>query len=161
MWKPIPNWENLYEVNETGAVRNTNTHRLLVGDKNNAGYYRVTLYNHDRRERFFRHRLVATLFIPNPLNYKEVNHIDGDKSNNNISNLEWCNRTHNEREAHRSGIKLYRPFIVKYTDGKTVVYEFASELSQILKVTKRTILNYLSGKSNNYKNRNIVEIRYL
>lgn len=139
MWKDIPNWEKWYEINENGEVRNKITKHYLMGDVNNAGYYRVCLYHYPNKQRFFRHRLVATLFIPNPNNYLEVNHIDGDKSNNNVKNLEWCDRTSNERAAHRLSIKEYKPFLVTFQDGTTKKYEFAIDLANEIKVTKRTI----------------------
>ena len=62
IWKDIKNWEEFYEVNEFGDVRNKITKRFLIGDINSSGYYRVCLYNKTHfpeKERFFRHRLVA------------------------------------------------------------------------------------------------------
>ena len=113
MWKNIKNWEGLYEISDKGEVRNYKTKKLIVGDKNNCGYYRVKLYNNNQKKTLYRHRLVAEAFISNPNNLPEVNHIDGDKSNNYKNNLEWSSRTHNEREAYRLKIKIYKPFEVK------------------------------------------------
>ena len=56
--------------------------KYLSGDVNNCGYHRITLYDKGKKQRIFIHRLVATLFLPNPNNYSEVNHIDGNKNNN-------------------------------------------------------------------------------
>lgn len=72
-----------------------------------------------------------------------MNHIDGDKSNNCKSNLEWLSRTHNEHECRRLGLKDYKPFEVVFKNGTTKTYEFTPELAQQLHVSKRTILNYL------------------
>ena len=72
---------------------------------NNSGYHRVTAqYENGVRRDVLAHRLVAEAFIPNPKNKKEVNHIDGNKLNNNPSNLEWC--THKENMQHASKLKL-------------------------------------------------------
>lgn len=161
MWKDIPTWEDIYELNENGEVRNKITGNYIKGDINNAGYYRVCLYKKPRKERYFRHRLVAELFIPNPNNLPEVNHINGDKSKNCASNLQWCNRTHNEREAHRTGIKEYKLYYVIFDNGIRKEYEFAIELANELQVTKRTIQNYLQGKSKGYLDKGIKEIQYL
>ena len=161
MWKDIPNWETYYEINENGEVRNKLTGNYIKGDINNTGYYRVCLYHKSKRQRFFRHRLVAQLFIPNPNNYTEVNHIDGDKSHNFKENLQWCDRVFNERETHRLNIKEYKPFKVYFQNGEYKEYEFAIDLANELKVTKRTIQNYLQGKSNGYKSKGINEIKYL
>lgn len=161
MWKDIPCWEETYEINKNGEVRNKLTKKYIKGDINNAGYYRVCLYQKPRKQRYFRHRLVAEVFLPNPNNYKEVNHIDGDKSNNSVFNLEWSNRTHNEREAHRTKIKEYKPYYVIFNNGMKKNYEFAIDLANELKVTKRTVQNYLQRKSKGYLDKGIKEIQYL
>lgn len=160
MWKNIPDWE-WYLINENGEVLNTRTNKHLKGDINNVGYHRITLYNKTLKQRFFIHRLVATLFLPNPNQLPEVNHIDGDKNNNHVSNLEWSSRTHNEHAARRIGIKEYKPFEVVFQNGDIKQYEFAPQLASELKVSKRTILNYLQGKSKGYKNKGIIKIQYL
>lgn len=160
MWKKIPGWEN-YEINELGSVRNSTTGNFLAGDTNNAGYQRIQFYKDGIYKKFFRHRLVAELFIENPNRFKEVNHIDGDKTNNSVSNLEWCNRTHNEREAHRLGIKKYKPFIAYWDDGAVKRYEFAIDLAEEIGVSKRSVLNYLQGKSKGYLSKGIKLVCYL
>lgn len=161
MWKNIPKWKLYYEINENGDVRNKLTGNYIKGDINNAGYYRICLYHKSKKQRFFRHRLVAQLFIPNPNNYPEVNHINGDKTMNNKNNLQWCDRTYNEREAHRLGIKEYKPFKILFQNGEVKYYEFAIDLVNELGLTKRTIQNYLQGKSKGYIKQGIKEIKYL
>ena len=161
MWKDIPDWEQFYEINEFGEVRNKITGRLNMGDINSAGYYRVCLYHNHKQKRYFRHRLVAQLFLPNPNNLPEINHDDGNKSNNNVSNLVWCTRTENEREAHRIGIKKYKPFQVEFQNGIIKQYEFAIDLANEIGVTKRCVLNYLQGKSQGFVKYNILSIQYL
>ena len=161
IWKDIPRWELLYEINNFGSVRNKHTGKILIGDINTAGYRRVTLYSGDIRERWFVHRLVATVFIDNPYRYKEVNHKDGNKLNNCVSNLEWCDRTQNEREAHRVGLKSYKPFKVIFKDGRVATYEFAIDLANEIGVSKRTVINYLQGRYKGYLNFGIVSIQYI
>lgn len=161
MWKDIPTWEDTYEINENGEVRNKITGNYIKGDINNAGYCRVCLYKKPRKQRYFRHRLVAELFIPNPNNLPEVNHINGDKTKNCASNLQWCDRTCNEREAHRIGLKEYKPYYIILNNGTKKEYEFAIELANELNVTKRTIQNYLQGKSKGYLDKGIKKIQYL
>ena len=161
IWKDTPNWEEYYEINNYGEVRNKKSNNILIGDKNSSGYMRVCLYNKNKRFRFFRHIMVAKLFLNNPNNFKEVNHIDGNKENNDMNNLEFCDRKHNEGEAHRIGIKEYKPFIVDFNTGECKKYEFAVALAIEINVTKRTVLNYLQGKSKGYLNKNISSIKYL
>ena len=164
MWKPIKGWEEYYSVNELGEVKNNKTNKLIKGDVNNAGYYRVSLCDKTslRKGRYFRHRLVTEHFIDNPNNLSEVNHIDGDKSNNCVDNLEWIDRTDNERHSRRElGNKEYKPFKVIYEDGREEIYEFKSDLANVLGVTNASVKNYLHGKSKGYINYNIVSIEYI
>ena len=68
------------------------------------GYPSVTIQRGDLRKTIYVHRLVAGAFVPNPEGKPEVNHIDGDKSNNHVSNLEWCTRQENIEHAWRTGL---------------------------------------------------------
>ena len=68
------------------------------------GYFIVTLTNQGKRSNKFIHRLLATHFIPNPLNKPQVNHIDGNKQNNDLSNLEWVTSQENSRHAVDTGL---------------------------------------------------------
>lgn len=161
MWEDIPNWEGLYQINEYGEVKNLKTNKYITGDINSAGYYRITLYHKNKKERFFRHRLVAMLFLDNPDNLPEVNHKNGDKSKNHYTNLEWCSRKYNEREAHLIGLKEYKPFKVTFDNNIVKTYSFAIDLANELGVTKRTIQNWLQGKNKGYIKYKIIKIYYV
>ena len=93
IWKKINGYAN-YSVSNKGRVRidKTGKMRSLVLGTN--GYYQVQLFNPTRKLHSL-HRLIAEAFIPNPNNYPCVNHIDEDKTNNSIENLEWCTYQHN------------------------------------------------------------------
>lgn len=93
-WKAVPGYEGLYEVSNKGNVRNVRRNTLLRLQKNQ-GYIRVWLYKNGIQAGLRVHRLVAQAFIPNPDNLPEVNHIDEDKTNNRVDNLEWCSRKYN------------------------------------------------------------------
>ena len=103
-WKPIKGYESNYEVSDMGNVRNKKTKKIIIGDKNNMGYRRVTLYT-PIKKRFFVHRLVAYHFCRG---YKEdlvVNHKDGNKLNNKTSNLEWVTRSQNDLHAYKNDLR--------------------------------------------------------
>jgi hypothetical protein len=94
IWKDIKGYEGLYQISNLGRVKSLRNNIFLKpGDIN--GYLRVQLSNNGIDKKYYIHRLVGTNFIPNPNDYKEINHKDEDKSNNNVSNLEWCDRYYN------------------------------------------------------------------
>jgi len=93
LWKPIESFEN-YEVSTLGRVKNTKTDRMMKLNSK-GGYLCISLVNTFRQKTFKVHRLVALAFIPNTENKTDVNHMDKNKHNNNISNLEWNTRAEN------------------------------------------------------------------
>lgn len=105
IWKPIPNFEDLYEISNTGEVRSINPRyknkSILKQSLNNKGYKTVCLCRKSVQKTFNVHRLVALVFIPNPNNFPCVNHKDEDKTNNNADNLEWCSYYYNNVYGHR------------------------------------------------------------
>jgi hypothetical protein len=92
--------------------------------------------------------LVADTFIPNPLNLKEVNHLDGDKSNNNMLNLEWCDRSSNMRHAFRNGL-LNVKCQPLYDTSTGKFYNSTREAAEILGMNYGTLKGYINGKSKN------------
>ncbi len=82
----------------------TSKEKLLKGSINTNGYIQVEFKVDKKRVLKLVHRLVAESFIPNPENKPQVNHIDGNKTNNHISNLEWCNNSENQKHAYRTGL---------------------------------------------------------
>lgn len=91
IWKNIEFFEQ-YSVSSFGNVRNNITGKILKPRKHTNGYVRVILCKNKKHYDYYIHRLVAQAFIPNPNNLPEVNHIDENKSNNFVENLEWCDR---------------------------------------------------------------------
>lgn len=115
IWKKIKEYPN-YEISNFGRVKSlkyySNIHKkyydrvLILKEKTNKhGYKMIGLSNEYGRKTFAIHRLVANAFIDNKNNYNEVNHIDGNKSNNNFNNLEWCTRRDNILHAYKLGLK--------------------------------------------------------
>lgn len=91
IWRKITGFD--YEVSNLGRVRGSNRIRKLVPIKN--GYITVILRKDGKSHCEYVHRLVAEAFIPNPDAFPVVNHLDRDKTNNRVDNLEWCTAKHN------------------------------------------------------------------
>ena len=77
--------------------------RKLVS--HNEGYFQISISQFGINKTYLVHRIIAEVFIPNPNNLPEVNHHDGDKTNNNISNLYWCTTSQNIKHAYNTGLK--------------------------------------------------------
>jgi hypothetical protein len=103
VWKDIHNCKGIYQINSLGFVRRTSSLRVLNMPLNSNGYKQVNLSVAGKKKRFLVHRLVAIHFIinPHPKTYVTVNHRDGNKTNNNASNLEWCSQSLNNYHKTR------------------------------------------------------------
>lgn len=114
VWKDIAEYEGLYQVSNQGRVKSlmlicrvvTKPRELILKQcADRGGYMKVGLVKNGKRTTKPVHRLVAEAFIPNPDNKPEINHIDGNKKNNSVDNLEFCTRLENIRHAWSTGLK--------------------------------------------------------
>lgn len=119
IWKDIQGYEGLYQISNLGNVKSlhygakanhpnwkSQTERIIKQRIATSGYCRVELYKPQSRKCFYVHRLVALTFIPNPENKSEVNHIDGNKLNNCVENLEWNTKSENISHSFASGLHV-------------------------------------------------------
>ena len=104
MRKEVKGYEGLYEVDESGVVYSVRRNRSLNPIKMKSGYSYVHLCNGKNTKLARIHRIVASAFIPNTENKPQVNHINGDKSDNRVNNLEWCDAKYNMRHAQKLGL---------------------------------------------------------
>lgn len=134
IWKTIKDYEGLYEISNLGRIKSLkkwcgNKYKakwieeesILTPTNNGTGYLIIGLRKDTHRKNKYIHRLVAEHFIENPHNYKEVNHIDFNKRNNIVSNLEWCDRKEN---VEHSRINMYKQHNTKagITGEKYILY---------------------------------------
>ena len=126
LWKPIKDYEH-YQVSDCGDVMNSKG-KILKFQKNKNGYLQISLWANSKRKTFNVHRLVAETFIPNSENKPQVDHIDNNTINNNISNLRWVTSSENcENRGMRSDNK---------TGHKHISYNIHDKLYVFIKVTK-------------------------
>lgn len=131
IWKNIPNYEDKYQVSNLGRVKSLqrwsgtkfyDREYILnnyVNKKN--GYVYVYLTKNNKSKNVRLHKLVAENFIDNSNNYNQINHIDGNKQNNNVENLEWCNSSYNIRDMYKRNGKYLKDneIIEKYKKLKS------------------------------------------
>ena len=117
IWKPVKGYEGIYEVSNLGRVKSLpRVIRYKNGRKRQSkirilspgrfgDYHGVQLCNEEGSKKYYVHRLVCTAFLGNPIGGRvTVNHIDGDKYNNKLSNLEWSSYSENLKHAYRNGL---------------------------------------------------------
>lgn len=107
VFKPVLGYEGRYEISNYGRVKSIfpkSIRILKYSNSNIGGYYPYHLSKDSKIKVTSAHRLVAEAFIPNPENKPQVNHKDGDKSNNHVSNLEWVTAKENIQHAHKTGL---------------------------------------------------------
>ena len=123
-WRPIVGFEGLYEVSNTGQVRNCRG-KLLRPGLNHNGYLKCVLCKKGKTKTIYIHRLVAQAFLLNPDNLPQVNHKDEDKTNNSVDNLEWCGAKYNVNYGCAQDKRVKTNIIngrFKYSGQKSVEY---------------------------------------
>lgn len=157
MWRPIVGFPK-YEVSNTGKVRSldyrhTGVTKELRQKTDKDGYKAVRLFWNGKDKHFLVHRIVAMAFIDNPNDLPQINHIDENKGNNNIDNLEWCTAKHNnnhgtKKQRLRNTLsevmpeKLGQPIVCVETG---VVYKTIAECGEKMGLDPGNISHVLRG----------------
>ena len=150
LWKDIKGYEGLYQVSNLGRVKSLYRNIILKGFIDQDGYRLVTIYRNNTKSNKRIHRLVAQAFIPNPENKSHVNHIDEDKTNNRVDNLEWMTAkeninygTHNERVSKTMGIPV---IAINCITGESKEFHGISECARQLGLCQQSISKVLAGQ---------------
>lgn len=167
--KDIPGYEGIYAACENGEIwsfpkdcsekgSRWKDGRFLKSWLIGNGYKTVSLYKDGSSKKFLIHRLIATTFIENPFNFSEVNHKDGNRLNNSVSNLEWVNSSQNKKHAWERGLYKHRGtghYLTKFTDKDIIdirnLYKEKTfsirKISSMYNVTPMTINGIVKGKT--------------
>lgn len=134
-WVYIKNYTN-YKISTYGRILNTVTNKYRKISINSHGYLSLILCQNNIEKTYLHHRLMAEAFIPNIYNKPFVNHIDGNKQNNNLDNLEWVTESENSIHAYKKGlIKILKGVEIYYAGG---LYE---NIGNHFNVSKSTIFD--------------------
>lgn len=176
-WKDIKNYEGLYQVSNLGNVKSLERNKsngkglvkidekILTQNITNWGYCKVALYKNGARKYYKVHRLVAEAFIPNPNNKEQINHIDGNKLNNNVNNLEWNTRIENMNHARINGLCGNNTdsnyILLKDNNGKIISqYDGKTKLANIININSGKILKTFDNNNVNYELINTINKNY-
>lgn len=151
---------NNYAVSDTGQVKNVKTDKILSQHlRNNDGYLQVSLWAQGKRKSFPVHRLVALNFLDNSDNKRDVNHINGIKTDNRVENLEWV--TPSENNYHAVHLKLVNCIPVKIIDlidNKEYNFDSISQAAKYFNLDKRNLSRALKRKNQVYSHFKIIRI---
>lgn len=171
VFKPVSGYGGAYEISNLGNVRSVtrkvirrNGRVISIKGKDMAmrtdekGYMRVCLNNNGKTKRVAVHRLVAMAYLPNPDNKPQINHIDGNKGNNCVWNLEWCTNGENQKHAYRTGLKhsvdssgrpKVRVAMIDPVSGEQVAtFESFNEAARKMKIFAPNIRKVVLGERN-------------
>ena len=153
IWKDIVDYEDYYEISNYGNVRGKNKYKksstgngiVFIPSKpvrtrinKNNGYYLTNLSKEGIIKTVTIHRLVAKAFIPNPENKPQVNHIDGNKLNNNVDNLEWVTKSENGKHAIKMGL-THLPKEIYHRDTHPQSKIMTSDIDLIFNLRKKGV----------------------
>ena len=154
IWKPIKDYEGIYEVSNLGRIKTLS--RTINGrkmpekikklDKTKQGYLRIELSKNKINKKYSVHRLVAQTFIDNANNYPCINHKDENKMNNNVDNLEWCTHLYNNlyNNKHKRNCKKIKQLDENYNIIN--IFESINEASEETNIIRTEISNCLNKR---------------
>ena len=140
-WKNVKDFEGIYQINENGQIRRLKDNFYPCIGVNAHGYFQVSLLKDKRRYNKKVHRLLAEAFIENPKQLATVNHIDGNKLNNDLSNLEWMTHEENAKLGNEKSI-------IQYDKSGNYIntYRSALEAHRVTGIDKSNISGVCTGK---------------
>lgn len=165
-WRDIEGYDGLYQVSNKGRVKSSDRVQLtprklpymrkgrILKQQECRGYKTVSITRLGKKKTLLVHRLVSEAYIKNPENKREVNHIDGDKSNNNSKNLEWSTRLENASHARKTGLyqlgedrEVSKLDDIKVLTIRTMTHLRGKDFGKLYGVAENTVLCARRGKT--------------
>lgn len=153
LWASVKEYPN-YQVSHKGNIRSLNYNRTgvvknMIPKPDKWGYLICVLRNKNGKKTLHIHRLISDVFIPNPNRLSQINHIDGDKNNNSINNLEWCSQSYNMNHAYKNFLNPRQKGVVqKNSNGNVLnVFRSAHEASRVTGINRGNISNCCIGNT--------------
>ena len=157
VWKLLVEFDNLYEISNYGRLRSVRKNKILKPTNRKDGYKLCIMSIKGKVSYRYIHRLVAYAFLQKIENKPSVNHIDGNKENNHVSNLEFCTTKENNEHAGKLNLK---PFGTKHPNSKLTKEDLNQiqillkeknlshlKIAKIFKVSQSTISNFAKQKT--------------
>lgn len=171
IWKDMVEFDNKYQISNKGNVRRKGRKvnsaiqpkgyryikpKMVYLQNNGNGYLQIYVSINKKRVMKYVHRMVATYFLKNPLNYNEVNHLDFNRSNNDVSNLEWCSKKQNIRHsfAHNKTRRTNGKTpvkIIQICESGNIVWKSAKEIGEKLNVDPSGVYKCCKNKLKSVK----------
>ena len=161
IWKDIKGYENMYQISNMGRVRSLDRYIILSNNKkifkkgqirkisNNGNDYLFVQLGRGNSNRKYIHRLIGENFMSNPDNKPCINHLDSNKNNNKIENLEYVSHTENLLYAYEKNERRSKPVRVR-KNGVTKEFKYSKDAAKWLGTTRSHLCNVLKGKKITY-----------
>lgn len=164
IWKDVEEFNGVYKISNLGRLKSISRtvkhpkgscvlkEKFLSQVINKKGYIEFQITYNGKHYSRKAHRLVADAFISNPLSLPQVNHINGDKTDNRVENLEWCNNSKNQRHAVRIGLRKTMTVLQFDLSGNLInEWKSASDAERVLGIRHNHILEACNGKRKTHK----------
>ena len=151
VWMDVKDYENQYEVSSNGDIRNKKTGTILSKSLMGAGYVKADLWKDGVRWQTSAHRIVASAFVANPEMLDEVNHINGDKTDNRVCNLEWVSRSDNVKHSYYELGNQVKPVIATHIERGEKFHYPSISAAERDGFSSANIINVINGKRKQHK----------
>jgi len=149
LWKPVVGYEKYYQVSTLGRVKSLRSGNILKPFKHSQGYQRVSLFLSGKANNVGIHQLVAKAFIINREFKNAVNHINGNKADNRVHNLEWCTPLENTTHARRIGLNSGWPNRRVIDNESGIIYKSIRIAAKAIGMNESTLTCQIRGRNKN------------